>query len=96
MGNQTLTMVFVFLGFPHHLSLQVLLFLVVWVIFAVTLMRKVLNFRADPVHPSVIPLAVCLIDICYLPTSVPATLANVFETGKPFPMLAALCSSDSL
>lgn len=96
MGNQTLTMILIFLGFPHHLFLQVLLFLVVLVIFAVTPMRKVLNFRADPVHPSVTPLAVCLIDICYLPTSVPATLANIIETGKPFPTLAASCSSDSL
>lgn len=96
MGNQTLTMVFIFLGFPCHLSLQVLLFLVVLVFFAVTPMRKVLSFRADPVHPSVIPLAVCLVDICCLPTSVPATLVNVFETGKPFPTLAASCSSDSL
>lgn len=95
MGNQTLTMLFIFLGF-HHSSLQVSLFLVVLVIFAVTLMRKVLNFRTDPVHPTVIPLAVCLIDICYLPTSVPAILANVFETGKAFPTLAASCNSDSL
>lgn len=66
------------------------------VIFAVTLMRKVLNFRADPVHPSVITLAVCLIDICYLPASVPATLVNVSETWKPFPTPASPCSSDSL
>lgn len=96
MGNQTLTMVFIFLVFPHYLSLQVLLFLVVLIIFAVTLMGKVLNFRADPVHPSIIPLVVFLIDIRYLPASVPATLANIFETGKPFPTLAASCSSDSL
>ena len=82
-------MVFVFLGFPHHLSLQVLLCLLVFVNFAVMLVTKVLSFRGDPVHPSVLPLAVCLIDICYLPACVPATLANVFDTGKPFPMLAA-------
>lgn len=43
MGNQTLTMVFIFLGFPHYLSLQVLLFLVVSIIFAVTLKRSILE-----------------------------------------------------
>lgn len=81
------------IGFPQYSTPpvpEVLLLL------AVTLMRKVLNFAADLGHSSVTPLAVCLIDICCLPTSVPATLVNIFKTEKPFPTLAASCSSDLL
>lgn len=87
-GNQILTMILIFWGFSYHVSFWVLLFLALLGIFAVTLMRKMLNFRAAPVYPSVIALAVCSIDICCLPTSVPGALVNIFETKEPFPPLA--------
>lgn len=56
-------------------------------------MTERVHFRADPVTPSVIPLALCLKDVCYFSASVPAIQVNIFEKGKPFPMLGASCSS---
>lgn len=62
-------------------------------ILAVTLMRKMLRFRAASVYQ--IALAICSIGICCLPPSVPAAPVKDFETREPFPPLASR-SSDAL
>lgn len=96
MRSQILTIVWNSLGFSCHLSFQCYSFCFFF-LFAITAkMTESVHCRVDPVTPRVIPLALCLEDVCYLSASVPSMLVNIFEKGKPFPMLGASCSSVSL
>uniref|UniRef100_A0A8C8RC32 Olfactory receptor n=1 Tax=Pelusios castaneus TaxID=367368 RepID=A0A8C8RC32_9SAUR len=88
MGNQTMIMEFIFLGFSNHPNLQVLFFLVFLVIYTITLLGNTLILtltRSDPtLHtPMYFFLSnLSFLDICYSSATVPIMLINFFQSRK--------------
>ncbi|XP_064136038.1 olfactory receptor 5V1-like [Loxodonta africana] len=88
MNNQTDVTEFIFLGFSNHPNLQGLFFLIFLVIYLTAVLGNTLIITATRVSPALqTPMYYFLsnlsfLDICYISTTIPVMLVNLFREKK--------------